>query len=58
MISWYVAQASTYAADVDNLIFRIALIVGVFFLICVVGIVWWVIATAKASKRAEAEKQQ
>ena len=32
--------------------------VGVFFLICVVGIVWWVIATAKASKRAEAEKQQ
>ena len=32
MISWYVAQASTYAADVDNLIFRIALIVGVFFL--------------------------
>ena len=32
MISWYVAQASSYAADVDNLIFRIAVIVGVFFL--------------------------
>lgn len=32
--------------------------VGVFFLVCVGGIVWWVVATAKASKRAEAEKQQ
>lgn len=31
--------------------------VGVFFLICVVGVVWWVVATARASKKeAEAKK--
>ena len=32
MISWYVAQASSYAGAVDGLILRIALIVGAFFL--------------------------
>jgi cytochrome c oxidase subunit 2 len=32
MISWYVAQASSYAADVDRLILLVALIVGAFFL--------------------------
>src|SRR5262245_7425985 len=32
MISWYVAQASTYAADVDNLIFLVAVIVGAWFI--------------------------
>ncbi len=32
MISWYVTQASSYAADVDDLFLLIALIVGAFFL--------------------------
>jgi cytochrome c oxidase subunit 2 len=32
MISWYVTQASTYAADIDNLILLVGVIVGVFFL--------------------------
>lgn len=31
MPSWYMPQASTYAADVDNLILLIAVIVGVWF---------------------------
>jgi heme/copper-type cytochrome/quinol oxidase subunit 2 len=31
MPSWYIPQASTYAADVDNLILLIAVIVGVWF---------------------------
>jgi cytochrome c oxidase subunit 2 len=31
MPSWYIQQASTYAADVDNLIILIAVIVGVWF---------------------------
>ena len=31
MISWYVAQASTYASQVDNLILLIAVIVGFWF---------------------------
>jgi cytochrome c oxidase subunit 2 len=31
MPSWYIRQASTYAADVDNLILLVAVIVGVWF---------------------------
>jgi len=33
MISWYLAQASSYAADVDNLILLIGIIVGVWFVV-------------------------
>ena len=32
MISWHVTQASSYAADVDNLILLIAVIIAPFFL--------------------------
>ncbi|MBI2185522.1 MAG: hypothetical protein HYU37_00190 [Acidobacteria bacterium] len=42
MISWYVTQASSYAADVDGLILRIALIVGAFFLAAELVLVWFV----------------
>ena len=40
MISWYVTQASSYAADVDDLILWIALIVGAFFLAAEFVLVW------------------
>jgi cytochrome c oxidase subunit 2 len=33
MISWYVPEASTFAADVDHLILLVAVIVGVWFLL-------------------------
>ena len=42
MISWYVAQASSYAADVDGLILLIALVVGPFFLAAEFVLVWLV----------------
>ena len=40
MISWYVTQASSYAADVDGLILLIALIVGPFFLAAELALFW------------------
>ena len=40
MISWYVAQASSYAPDVDSLIVLIALIVGPFFLAAELALFW------------------
>ena len=40
MISWYVPQASTYAADVDNLILLIGVIVGVWFVVAEVILFW------------------
>jgi cytochrome c oxidase subunit 2 len=42
MISWYVTQASSYAADVDDLFLLIALIVGAFFLAAEFVLVWLV----------------
>src|SRR5262245_21931154 len=42
MISWFVTQASSYAADVDGLIFWVALIVGPFFLAAEFVLVWLV----------------
>jgi cytochrome c oxidase subunit 2 len=33
MISWYVPEASTFAADVDHLVLLVAVIVGVWFLL-------------------------
>jgi cytochrome c oxidase subunit 2 len=43
MISWYVAQASSYAADVDRLVLWIALIVGAFFLAAEFILIWFVL---------------
>ena len=43
MISWYVTQASSYAADVDGLILRIALIVGAFFLAAEFVLIWLIV---------------
>lgn len=40
MPSWYMLQASSYAADVDNLILLIAVIVGVWFLAAEVIFFW------------------
>jgi cytochrome c oxidase subunit 2 len=42
MISWYVTQASSYAADVDGLILLIALVVAPFFLAAELVLVWLV----------------
>src|SRR5262245_42150643 len=42
MISWFVTQASSYAAEVDSLILRIAVIVGAFFLAAEFVLVWLV----------------
>jgi cytochrome c oxidase subunit 2 len=43
MISWYVTQASSYAADVDNLFLLIALIVGAFFLAAEFVLLWLIV---------------
>jgi cytochrome c oxidase subunit 2 len=40
MISWYVTQASSYAADVDRLILLIAIIVAPFFLAAELALFW------------------
>jgi len=40
MPSWYIPQASTYAADVDNLILLIAVIVGVWFVAAEIIFFW------------------
>jgi len=40
MPSWYIPQASTYAASIDNLILLIAVIVGVWFLLAQVVFFW------------------
>jgi cytochrome c oxidase subunit 2 len=40
MPSWYMPQASTYAADVDNLILLIAVIVGVWFVAAELVFFW------------------
>jgi cytochrome c oxidase subunit II len=42
MISWYVTQASSYAADIDGLFLLVALIVGPFFLAAEFVLVWFV----------------
>lgn len=47
MTSWYLQQASTYAADVDNLILLIGVIVGVWFVIAE-GIFLWLIVRFRA----------
>ena len=43
MISWYVTQASSYAADVDHLFLLIALIVGAFFLAAEFVLLWFIV---------------
>jgi cytochrome c oxidase subunit 2 len=43
VISWYVTQASSYAADVDSLILWIAVIVGTFFLAAELALVWLIV---------------
>jgi len=43
MISWYVTQASSYAADVDDLFLLIALIVGGFFLAAEFVLLWLIV---------------
>jgi cytochrome c oxidase subunit 2 len=40
MPSWYIPQASTYAASIDNLILLIGVIVGVWFLLAEVVFFW------------------
>jgi cytochrome c oxidase subunit II len=42
MISWYVTEASSYAADVDGLFLLVALIVGPFFLAAEFALIWLV----------------
>ena len=43
MISWFVTQASSYAADVDGLILLVALIIAPFFLAAEFVLVWLVV---------------
>jgi cytochrome c oxidase subunit 2 len=43
MISWYVTQASSYAADVDDLFLLIAIIVGAFFLAAEFVLFWLIV---------------
>ncbi len=43
MISWFVTQASTYAADIDNLILLIGLIVGAWFIAAEVIFFWLIV---------------
>ncbi len=40
MASWYLAQGSTYAADIDNLILLIGIIVGVWFIAAELVLFW------------------
>src|SRR5262245_17978213 len=40
MASWYLAQGSTYAADIDNLILLIGIIVGVWFVAAELILFW------------------
>lgn len=47
MPSWYLLQASTYAADVDNLILLVAVIVGFWFL-AAEGVFFWLIFRFRA----------
>lgn len=42
MISWHVLQASSFAPDIDNLIFLVAVIVGVWFLAAELIFFWLV----------------
>ena len=42
MASWYLAQGSTYAADIDNLILLIGIIVGVWFVAAELILFWLV----------------
>jgi len=43
MISWFVTQASSYAAEVDDLFLLIALIVGAFFLAAEFVLIWLIV---------------
>jgi cytochrome c oxidase subunit II len=40
MISWFIPQGSTFAADVDNLILLVAVIVGVWFVVAEAVFFW------------------
>ncbi|MCC7008534.1 MAG: cytochrome c oxidase subunit II [Acidobacteria bacterium] len=47
MISWFVPQASTFAADVDSLIFLILVIVGAWFLLAEAVLFWLILRFRK-----------
>ena len=50
----FLVQASTYAADIDNLIFLIGAIVGLWFLV-VEGVFFWLIFKFRAKKGEKAQ---
>lgn len=54
MISWFLPQASTYASDIDNLIFFILILTG-FWTIAVFYVFFKLIFDSRASKGAKAE---
>jgi cytochrome c oxidase subunit 2 len=43
MASWYLAQGSTYAADIDNLILLIGIIVGAWLIVAEVVLFWLIV---------------
>src|SRR5262245_1702776 len=49
MASWYLAQASTYAADIDNLVLLIGIIVGAWFVAAEL-VFFWLIFRFRARK--------
>ena len=49
MASWYLAQGSTYAADIDNLVLLIGIIVGVWLLAAEL-VLFWLIFRFRARK--------
>ena len=54
MIEQYVAAASTYAKDVDNLIVLIAVLVGFWFILCE-GMLFWLIVRYRAKEGVRAD---
>ena len=41
MINWYVERASSYAADIDNLILLVTIIVGFWFFVAQGALFWF-----------------
>ena len=54
MIDWYIEALSTYAADIDDLVLLISVIVGFWFIICEVLFFFFIVKfRAKDGRRAE-----
>jgi cytochrome c oxidase subunit 2 len=54
MTSWHIAQASSYAADIDNLILLVGVIVGVWFL-AAEGLLFWLMFRFRARQGVRAQ---